>query len=373
MIGLDFRKFYLVGNEQPGDLINCYCANRYNHGDITREQLIVIDNDGHGTAYVKIRTNNPDLHFKSRMMKEEIKKPKLIICQGVPASGKTTWAKEFISKKQQAGDFSWIRVNRDDLRNSTGVNYHFKNEGYITQLEQFAIGQALESGKNVISDNTNLNPKFLQKTLDWLAGTGYEVEMKKFEVSFEEACKRDAARENPVGKSTIKKFFSNYYPEFRKKVDPRIENEKKIDFNGSKKLSIICDIDGTISLMNGRDPFIGQDCESDVPNLPVIDLLKTYKDLYGDYIEIVLFSGRNGDSQLETEIWLNTHKVPMDQLHMRPAGNYEKDNVIKERMYKEHIEGKFQVLFVLDDRDQVVKLWRDELNLPCFQVYYGDF
>lgn len=50
----------------------------------------------------------------------------------------------------------------------------------------------------------------------------------------------------------------------------------------------------------------------------------------------------------------------------------EKDAIIKERLFRQHIEGKFCVEFVIDDRDQVVRMWRD-LGLRCLQVADGDF
>jgi len=295
---------------------------------------------------------------------------KLIICQGVPASGKTTWAKNHINNMQESGDYSWVRVNRDDLRRSTGVNYHFKNEAYITEIEHAAIFTALNNGLNVISDNTNLNPKFLNQLTDKCEELSYQYEIKEFNITFEEALRRDAGREGEVGKKVLKQFFSKYFPEYRKKVDPRVGKEKYAVMSSPLPLAIICDIDGTISMMNGRDPFIGEDCETDIPNQAVINVLQTYKERG---VEIILFSGRNGTSQLQTEIWLNKHSVPMDQLHMREEKNYEKDDALKERFYNDYVRGKYEVLFVMDDRDQVVDLWRNKLNLPCFQVYYGDF
>jgi hypothetical protein len=64
---------------------------------------------------------------------------------------------------------------------------------------------------------------------------------------------------------------------------------------------------------------------------------------------------------------------PLSQhLLMRPEGNMEKDAIIKERLFRQHIEGKFCVEFVIDDRDQVVRMWRD-LGLRCLQVADGDF
>lgn len=57
---------------------------------------------------------------------------------------------------------------------------------------------------------------------------------------------------------------------------------------------------------------------------------------------------------------------------MRPAGDQRDDRIVKEEIYRREIEGKYNVRFILDDRDKVVRRWR-ELGLPCFQVADGDF
>jgi hypothetical protein len=57
---------------------------------------------------------------------------------------------------------------------------------------------------------------------------------------------------------------------------------------------------------------------------------------------------------------------------MRPSNDSRKDEVVKEELYRTHIEKRFNVRFVLDDRDRVVKLWR-RLGLPCLQVADGGF
>ena len=59
------------------------------------------------------------------------------------------------------------------------------------------------------------------------------------------------------------------------------------------------------------------------------------------------------------------------KLVMRKTGDYRKDSIVKREMFEEHIEGKYNVLFVLDDRNQVVDMWRKELGLTCLQCNYG--
>ncbi len=58
---------------------------------------------------------------------------------------------------------------------------------------------------------------------------------------------------------------------------------------------------------------------------------------------------------------------------MRPAGNTEDDRIIKRRYWDELDPVSRQCVFaIFDDRDKVVKMWR-ELGVACFQVAPGDF
>lgn len=61
-----------------------------------------------------------------------------------------------------------------------------------------------------------------------------------------------------------------------------------------------------------------------------------------------------------------------DWLYMRPEGDVRKDTEIKREIFDNYIRDKYRVLFVLDDRNSVVKMWRD-LGLKCLQVAEGDF
>ena len=57
---------------------------------------------------------------------------------------------------------------------------------------------------------------------------------------------------------------------------------------------------------------------------------------------------------------------------MRAAGDDRKDEIIKREIYNREIKPAFDVLCVLDDRDQVVRMWR-AMGLTCLQVAPGDF
>jgi histidinol phosphatase-like enzyme len=134
--------------------------------------------------------------------------------------------------------------------------------------------------------------------------------------------------------------------------------------------AIIVDIDGTLAKMNGRGPFEWMRVNEDRINGPIRKVVHLF---WADGYTIIIFSGRDGVCKQLTEKWLDDHLVPFNHLFMRPEGNFEKDAIIKRRMYDGHVKDKFDVEFVLDDRNQVVDMWRKDLGLTCLQVDYGDF
>ena len=138
-----------------------------------------------------------------------------------------------------------------------------------------------------------------------------------------------------------------------------------------KTPAIIVDIDGTIAKMVDRGPFEWSKVGSDQPIEPIIDLVH----LLSDFYPILFLSGRDEICRPQTEKWLeqNTYIKSYSKLFMRPQGNNEKDSIIKRRIYDTKIKNVYDVKYVLDDRDQVVKMWREELGLTCLQVAYGNF
>lgn len=136
------------------------------------------------------------------------------------------------------------------------------------------------------------------------------------------------------------------------------------------RTAIIVDIDGTLSKMNGRGPFEWDRVGEDLVNRPIQALVNLYHQA-GRHI--IIFSGRDGICKPQTTSWLVLNNIPFHELHMRPEGNNEKDAIIKRRLFDEHVNGKYNVEVVLDDRDQVVDMWRKDLELTCLQVAYGDF
>lgn len=130
---------------------------------------------------------------------------KLLVLQGIPGSGKTTFARKLVEE-----DTSWVRVNRDDLRNMRGVYIIPAQEHLIDEWETFCIKQALSDGYNVVADSTNLNPKTVTRMCQIADSVDAEIEFKMIDVEVDEAIRRDALRPNPVGEQVIKFFYNRY-------------------------------------------------------------------------------------------------------------------------------------------------------------------
>tara|TARA_R110000824_G_scaffold167675_5_gene344682 strand:- start:1742 stop:2179 length:438 start_codon:yes stop_codon:yes gene_type:complete len=139
-----------------------------------------------------------------------------------------------------------------------------------------------------------------------------------------------------------------------------------------KPKCILVDVDGTLAKMKRgpgeRSPFDWHRVGEDLPNMPIINLVNA---LSQDYVIIVL-TGRDGIALEDTKDWLEDYGVKYDGIHIRPEGNNQKDSIIKHDIYVNHILPNYEVEFVLDDRDQVVNLWRS-IGLTCLQVDYGNF
>jgi PhoPQ-activated pathogenicity-related protein len=89
-------------------------------------------------------------------------------------------------------------------------------------------------------------------------------------------------------------------------------------------------------------------------------------------IPVVICTGRGMEYQKPTEEWLYKNEIPYDALYMRPAMDYRDDTVIKRELLREMRLDGYDPELVFEDRDRVVKMWREE-GIRCFQVAEGDF
>jgi hypothetical protein len=87
---------------------------------------------------------------------------------------------------------------------------------------------------------------------------------------------------------------------------------------------------------------------------------------------VIIVSGRDDTFKDITLKWLTDNGVFVNEIHMRQAGDKREDSIIKQELFEAHIKDKYNVVFVLDDRNRVVDMWRRN-GLKCLQVAEGDF
>lgn len=134
------------------------------------------------------------------------------------------------------------------------------------------------------------------------------------------------------------------------------------------KRSVIVDIDGTVSSSFGRGWYEYSKAKDDTP---IDNIIKLVQLLHSCGIRIVFCTGRDEDSRGVTESWLRKHvfldsRAPVE-VYMRPRGDKRDDDVVKEELFRKFIKPLHDVWLVIDDRDEVVKMWR-KIGLTCMQV-----
>ena len=315
------------------------------------------------------------------------KKGKILIYKGLPASGKSTAAKEALA------DGNVMRVNRDDIRNMLFKRWKGRKEQVVTAIEKAAVRAAVSNGFDIIIDDTNLNPSTIASWKTLANELGVLVDEIRFETSLEECIQRDALREGRahVGRAVIENMALRY------NLIPKVPSDKKI---------VIFDMDGTLADCMHRKIYLNvcKNCneteefhkEPSVNDCPgFISGKKNHKMFYSlvpqdtlimpvwNWIrncyyqnppyEVLIVSGRPtdlaGDATVE---WLRFYGVPYDHIFMRAAGDFRDDAIIKQEILDKILEWvpKEQILFTVDDRPKIVRMWQQN-DITCYNVGEG--
>jgi len=291
------------------------------------------------------------------------KKLKVLILRGLPASGKTTYAKELVEK-------GWVRVEKDDIRRDgrlfrDGIYNHKRgDESIVLKERNRLIRQSLSQGKNVVSSDTNLNPKHVTGLSAIAREFSATVEQKDFlDVPLAELIERDKARDNSVGEQVIRGMFHS----FVKKLPTFLKYDPELPF------VVVSDLDGTLTLgPKDRSPYEWHKVGNDDINLGVAHMLDGVTLI--NHAKLFIFSGRDEVCRPETEAWLEKNDIEYDELYMRGSehvderGNQVKDTLVKADMIEKYIVGKYNVLLWFDDRVAVANMLRDVYGINVAQL-----
>lgn len=145
-------------------------------------------------------------------------------------------------------------------------------------------------------------------------------------------------------------------------------------------MDVIFDIDGTLADCTHRQHFLRvkpkkwKEWEKGLKNdAPIKTTVSMYHVLKGAGCRIVLATGRLEKEREDTLGWLKEkcHIFP-EKLYMRANGDYRDDGLVKGEMLDQMLDEGYDPVVVFDDRDRVVKMWR-ERGLTCYQTNYGAF
>lgn len=140
--------------------------------------------------------------------------------------------------------------------------------------------------------------------------------------------------------------------------------------------TIVCDLDGTLANMTHRvhhleeknwDAFFDA-VKDDTVNLWCQLLLQA---MHGRGYEVIFVTGRNSRCREATREWLDNVGFGCCMVHMRKEDDRRPDYELKAEIYDQYLKDR-DILFVLEDRQQVVDMWRSK-GLTVLQCDEGGF
>jgi predicted kinase len=301
----------------------------------------------------------------------------VILTVGLPASGKSTWAREEVKRSKSEK----MIVNRDDLRKmlfglETLKKYRYSNEKekIVTAVQHAIATMLLDRGKSVIVADTNLNSRAHADYAHLAGQFDAKITEKLFTEHPRVLIDRDSRRREQVGERVILDMYMKAVSTFRLPAFSSAVPDKLDEvYEPCKSFpnAIIVDVDGTVARHAFRGPYELDKVATDKLYEDVAELVTMYSTFRN--AKIVFLSGRDGSCREETLKWLKRHFPFREfELLMRPADDMRADHVVKREIFFDDVASRYHVLCAFDDRDQVVSMWR-QIGLRCYQVQHGCF
>lgn len=310
---------------------------------------------------------------------------RIYVMRGLPASGKSTRAKEIAAQEDA------VIVSRDEIRRTMFGRYgKFSpaQEKLVTGVEETMVREAVSAGRNVVVDAMHLRAKYARKWFEFSNDVEF-VRVGEW-LTLPQLVELDYIRRRTgksVGEAVIRDLWKRFTTNGVLNDDPKPPSKPLVyDFprivqNPDLPRAIIVDIDGTLAGHDGTNPrghhdyhLVGNDyIHQDIDNLLFI-LEQGYPSWLEPDVRRILVSGRPDSCRDETVEWLDRHGWGEGNydLFMRATGDMRRDDVVKYEIFRDNIQDKYHVDYVFDDRDRVVKMWR-ALGLRTLQVADGDF
>lgn len=280
----------------------------------------------------------------------------ILIISGLPGSGKTTYALNWVEEDPDHR----ARINYDDLRlNMFGPDWTFNHDDEKKMKDQ-AIRLAVDAigaGRDLVIDNTNLTERARNPWITLAKASGEAYELMDIDTPVSTCVERDRGRAGNlrVGRAVIERMalFTGWIDWDESQYDGEF---------------VILDVDGTIADCSHRRHYVDgtdgkknwtgfhavEEVKKDPPIMPIVRLVHEYFSKYN----LLVVSGRSPEHGcgIATEDWLEQYGIKPMHLFMRNAGDYRPDFEIKQEILD--LLPKNRIAYVLDDRPQVLRMWQ---------------
>ncbi len=267
---------------------------------------------------------------------------KLTMLRGLPASGKSTLARELVVGTGNSG-----RINRDDLRSMLFNSvWSGKREQAVIDCEKAIAGVLFRNGMNPIIDDTNLSERHRDMWKNVANEAEQYFELQDLGVDVQTCRSRDAVRSRRVGRPVIDRMALN---------NGLIQWEERP--------IVLCDIDGTLADGTHREYHVTgavkdwKSYYSVLANDSPIDLVVRWVRVLFEEFTVCVVSGRPDTYERETIDWLDRHEIPYHWIFMRAGGDKRPDVMVKNDILRQIPKEK--IAFAIDDRPCVIReVWR---------------
>jgi hypothetical protein len=255
---------------------------------------------------------------------------------------------------------------------------------------------AILDGKDIVVDRMNFSEGQRRRYLDVAKSHSYDTAITVFHESLETCLNRCLWRTDHLtikDESSARSALNTFFTKYERVQDSEADTVQRLWPDGLKPAAIVVDLDGTLCDVAHRRHFVNppnptdplapkpkkdwkgffEAMSEDTPNGPVADILIRYITADDNDVRVVYCSGRPDNYRKTTWEWLNKHGLDFySDLFMRPRNDQRQDDIVKEIILDFEILTRYTPYFMLDDRDQVVKMWRKR-GYTCLQCAPGDF
>jgi len=306
----------------------------------------------------------------------------LRILVGPPGSGKSTFAQDMIENDGDIGAMV-TRISQDDQG----------RKGHMDLFEK-----AIANGEHIILDRMNFSKEQRNRYLIPAKKAGYHTEIIVFHVPYATCLERCMQRKdhptiNNVGqkeydfsgalqKEKAQSALHTFFTKYERVSDLEADSVKRLGWDNQSKEKIIwCDLDNTLCNTDHRNHFVNRSqgkpdwkgffdaMGEDLCNEWCKQILLNF---HQNGTKIFLASGRPDNYRKVTESWLTHYQIPYEDLFMRQRNDFRQDDIVKEIILEFEVKPRADILFALDDRDQVVRKLR-ERGVIVLQCDYGNF